>query len=149
MLKARGITKWFPLKKWFFEKQAYVRAVEDVSFDVYRGETLGIVGESGCGKSTLARTLLRLIEPSRGVIEYEGKDILKMSKQELRALRRHVQIVFQDPYSSLHPRMTIGDILCEPLRLFSRVIYGTRVSLIVSVAVQSTAIVVENDVPPV
>lgn len=115
LLNAEHITKWFPIKKWFFEKQEYVKAVDDVSITLYRGETLGIVGESGCGKSTLARTILRLIEPTKGSIIYDGKDLCALRGRDLRAIRRHMQIVFQDPYSSLHPRMKIGEILAEPL----------------------------------
>lgn len=115
LLNAEHITKWFPIKKWFFEKQEYVKAVDDVSISLYRGETLGIVGESGCGKSTLARTILRLIEPTKGSITYDGKDLCALRGRDLRAIRRHMQIVFQDPYSSLHPRMKIGEILAEPL----------------------------------
>lgn len=117
LLKVRGVTKWFPMRKWFFQKDSFVRAVEDISFDVFRGETLGIAGESGCGKSTLARTVLRLLEPTEGTIEFDGKDILDLSSQELRLLRRDMQIVFQDPYDSLHPRMKIGHIIAEPLRI--------------------------------
>lgn len=115
LLNAEHITKWFPIKKWFFEKQEYVKAVDDVSISLYRGETLGIVGESGCGKSTLARTIMRLIEPTKGSITYDGKDLCALRGRDLRAIRRHMQIVFQDPYSSLHPRMKIGEILAEPL----------------------------------
>lgn len=115
LIRAENVTKWFPIKKWFFEKQQYVKAVDGVSFDLYRGETLGIVGESGCGKSTLARTLLRLTEPTDGKVEYCGENMGGMNKRKLRAIRRHMQIVFQDPYSSLHPRMRIGDILEEPM----------------------------------
>ena len=103
LVQATHVKKWFPIKKWFFEKQNYVKAVDDVSLTLYRGETLGIVGESGCGKSTLARTLLRLIEPTGGEITYDGKDLIAMKGKELRALRKRMQIVFQDPYSSLHP----------------------------------------------
>lgn len=117
LVEVRHLTKWFPVKKWIFQKQNYVQAVDDVSFHLYCGETLGVVGESGCGKSTLARTLLRLIEPTRGTIHYDGKDILALSEKELRILRRYIQIIFQDPYSSLHPRMKIGDIMAEPLRI--------------------------------
>ena len=115
LLNAEHITKWFPIKKWFFEKQEYVKAVDDVSISLYRGETLGIVGESGCGKSTLARTIMRLIEPTKGSITYDGKDLCALRGRDQRAIRRHMQIVFQDPYSSLHPRMKIGEILAEPL----------------------------------
>lgn len=117
LLRARNVTKWFPIKKWFFEEQKYVRALDKVSLEVYSGETLGIVGESGCGKSTLARTLLRLIEPTDGIIEYKGKNLLQMDKNELRKARRYMQIVFQDPYSSLHPRMKVGQIIAEPLKI--------------------------------
>jgi oligopeptide/dipeptide ABC transporter ATP-binding protein len=117
LVRVRGVTKHFPVRKWFFQKETFVKAVEDVSFDLCRGETLGIVGESGCGKSTLARTVLRLVEPTGGTVEYNGKNVLTMSKEELRSLRRYMQIVFQDPYSSLHPRMKIGDIVAEPLRI--------------------------------
>ena len=115
LVQATGIKKWFPIKKWFFEKQNYVKAVDDVTLTLYRGETLGIVGESGCGKSTMARTLLRLIEPTDGEIIYDGKDLRAMKGSELRGLRKHMQIVFQDPYSSLHPRMKIGEIIAEPM----------------------------------
>lgn len=115
LVKAEGVKKWFPVKKWFFEKKQYVQAVDDVSFTLYKGETMGIVGESGCGKSTLARTLLRLIEPTEGNIEYMGQSILSMNGKELRSIRKNMQIVFQDPYSSLHPRMKIGEIIAEPL----------------------------------
>ena len=117
LLKAEHVTKWFPVKKWFFEKQRYVQAVDDVSLELYESETLGIVGESGCGKSTLLRTLLRLIEPTKGSIIYNDKDVLAMDKKELREIRRDMQIVFQDPYSSLHPRRKIGDTIADPLKV--------------------------------
>ena len=115
LLKAKNIRKWFPIKKWFFEKQSYVKAVDDVTLTLYRGETLGVVGESGCGKSTMARTLLRLIEPTDGEITYDGIDLCSLKGKELRALRSRMQIVFQDPYSSLHPRMKISEIIAEPM----------------------------------
>ena len=94
-----------------------VRAVDGVSLDIRRGETFAIVGESGCGKSTLGRLLLRLIEPTAGDVRYEGRSILKLSKSELRRLRRELQIIFQDPYASLNPRMNVSDIIAEPIWL--------------------------------
>ena len=94
-----------------------VRAVDGVSLDIRRGETFAIVGESGCGKSTLGRLLLRLIEPTAGDVRYEGRSILKLSKSDLRRLRRELQIIFQDPYASLNPRMNVGDIIAEPIWL--------------------------------
>ena len=115
LVEAKHVKKWFPVKKWFFEKQNYVKAVDDVTLTLYRGETLGIVGESGCGKSTLARTLLRLIEPTDGGITYDGRDLRALKGKELRSLRKNMQIVFQDPYSSLHPRMKVGEIIAEPM----------------------------------
>jgi peptide/nickel transport system ATP-binding protein len=97
-----------------------VMAVNDVSFDVFPGETLGLVGESGCGKSTLARTLLRLIEPNHGQVVFEGRDILSLPPKAVRQLRREIQIIFQNPYSSLDPRMNIGDAVMEPLMIYGR-----------------------------
>lgn len=115
LLEAEHLTKWFPVKKWFFEKQQYVKAVDDVTFAIRKGETFGIAGESGCGKSTLLRTALRLIEPTGGVIRYDGVDITHMGKRHLRKIRQNMQIVFQDPYSALDGRMKVGRIIEEPL----------------------------------
>lgn len=115
ILKATNIKKFFPIKKGFFLRTVgQVKAVDDVSLDVRKGETLGLVGESGCGKSTLGRTLIRLYEPTAGEIEFEQKDFLKVDGGELRQLRKDIQMIFQDPYASLDPRMTVGQILRQP-----------------------------------
>jgi peptide/nickel transport system ATP-binding protein len=116
LLKVQSLSVWFPAAKSLFKGvTAYNKAVDDVSFDVYKGETLGLVGESGCGKTTLGRALLRLIEPTSGKILYQGADIAGRTKKEMEILRRDIQIVFQDPYSSLNPRLTIGNAIAEPL----------------------------------
>ena len=117
LLTVRNLYKKYHLPKKFFSKQTYFQAVNNVSFDVYKGETLGLVGESGCGKTTLGRTLLRLIEPTAGEIHYNGKDICSSSVAELRKLRKNMQIIFQDPYSSLNPRYTVGNAVMEPMKL--------------------------------
>ncbi|MDQ2974003.1 MAG: dipeptide ABC transporter ATP-binding protein [Acidobacteriota bacterium] len=111
LVKVRGLVKHFAVEG----SEDVVRAVDGVSFEIFRGETLGLVGESGCGKSTVGRCLLRLIEPTAGEVNFDGRDVLSVGKTELRALRREMQIVFQDPYASLNPRMKVGDIVGEPL----------------------------------
>ncbi len=116
LLRAENLVKEFPVYGGVFAKQiASVKAVQGVSFDIKKGETLGLVGESGCGKSTLGRSLIRLIEPTSGKIFFKNKDITNVNGDDLRDLRKQMQIIFQDPYASLNPRMTIGSILEEPL----------------------------------
>lgn len=118
LLKVTGLKKYFPIRAGIFGKEVgQVKAVDDVSFEIREGETLGIVGESGCGKSTTGRSLMRLIEPTEGEVFFEGKNVTKMSKEELRKARRDIQMVFQDPYVSLNPRHNIQKILEEPLRV--------------------------------
>ncbi len=111
LVGVRNLFKHFPVEG----SDDVVRAVDGVSFEIFQGETLGLVGESGCGKSTVGRCLLRLIEPTAGEITFDGVELLSLSKKELRAVRREMQIIFQDPYASLNPRMKIGDIVGEPL----------------------------------
>ena len=116
LLTVKGLSVWFPTKRNLFGKPLeFVRAVDDVSFDVFKGETLGLVGESGCGKTTLGRTLLRLIEPISGKIIYNDIDLTARKRDELKSLRKDVQIIFQDPYSSLNPRIAIGPAIAEPM----------------------------------
>ncbi len=115
LLEVRHLVKEFTRKKGLFGKGTSVRAVDDVSFAIERGETFGLVGESGSGKTTTGRCILRLIEPTAGEVVFDGRDVLELSSAELRAARRQMQIVFQDPYSSLNPRMRVADIVEEPL----------------------------------
>ena len=118
ILKIKNLKTYFPVRNGFFGGVTdYVKAVNNVSFDVYPGETLGLVGESGCGKTTIGRSVLRLEEPTEGEIIYKGKDVVKMGADELRSFRKEVQIIFQDPYSSLNPRMTIGNAIMEPMQV--------------------------------
>jgi len=118
LLKVRNLRTWFPIKKGLFSKVVgHVKAVDDVSFDVAPARTLGLVGESGCGKTTVGRSILRLIPATGGEVVYRGKDFFAYRGEELRRLRKQMQIVFQDPVSSLNPRMTIGNIIGEPLEV--------------------------------
>lgn len=118
LLEVKHLKKHFPIKGGVFSKTiGYVYAVDDINFTLEKGETLGLVGESGCGKSTTGRTILRLIEPTDGAIYFEGQDITTLDKSAMRSLRREMQIIFQDPYASLNPRMTVGSIIGEPLEI--------------------------------
>lgn len=122
VINVAKLVKWFPVTKGFFStlftrRQLFVRAVDDVSFDIKKGEIFGLVGESGSGKTTIGRLVLRLIEPTSGSILFKGQDITALGDSELKPLRRKMQIIFQDPYESLNPRMTVSDIISEPLRV--------------------------------
>ncbi len=118
LLVVRNLKKYFPVRAGFFQKVvANVRAVDDVSFDIKVGETLGLVGESGCGKTTIGRTILRLIEPTSGQALFNGQDVFKQRGRSMKNLRRQMQIIFQDPYASLDPRMPVGESVAEGLRI--------------------------------
>ena len=118
LLQVKNLKTYFPITKGIFGKVTeFVKAVDDVSFDVYPGETLGLVGESGCGKTTLGRTVLRLVEPTSGEIIYNGINVNKLNGKGMRNIRKNVQIIFQDPYSSLNPRITIGEAIIEPMQV--------------------------------
>lgn len=118
LLEVKGLKKYFPIKKGVFSQTVgHVKAVDDVSFTIKKGETLGLVGESGCGKTTTGRCILRLIEPTAGSVKYKGEEVTTMTGDRLREMRRRMQIIFQDPYSSLNPRITVGGMLTEILKV--------------------------------
>ncbi len=119
ILKVRGLKKHFPIMSGFIlqRRVGAVHAVDGLNFDVYKGETLGLVGESGCGKSTTGRTILQLYRPTEGNVIFEGEDLTQVKGERMRAIRRRMQIIFQDPFASLNPRMTVGNIIAEPLRI--------------------------------
>ncbi|KJK54776.1 ATP-binding cassette domain-containing protein, partial [Saccharothrix sp. ST-888] len=123
ILEVRELVKYFPLTQGILFKRQIgaVRAVDGISFGLHRGETLGIVGESGCGKSTLAKVLMNLERPTAGEVFYKGEEISRLRGAALRAVRRNIQMVFQDPYTSLNPRMTVGDIIGEPFEIHPEV----------------------------
>jgi peptide/nickel transport system ATP-binding protein len=126
LLEIRNLTKVFPHGETAFGRKSRgeVRAVDDVSFDIHSGETLGLVGESGSGKSTLGRLILRLIEPTSGAVRFEGRDLLAAGRGEMRRLRRDLQIIFQDPFASLDPRFRVEEIISEPLVIHGQIVHG-------------------------
>ena len=118
LVEVRGLKMWFPIMRGILQKHvADVKAVDGLNFDVYQGETLGLVGESGCGKSTTGRAILQLYTPTAGSVIFEGRDLVKTKGEDLRKMRRRMQMIFQDPYASLNPRMTVGSIVAEPLEV--------------------------------
>ncbi|MCA9993496.1 MAG: dipeptide ABC transporter ATP-binding protein [Anaerolineales bacterium] len=118
LIRVRDLQMYFPVRRGVLRRQVgAVQAVDGINFDILRGETLGLVGESGCGKSTAGRAILQLLTPTAGNVLWDGTDLTSLSKEELRKLRRHMQMIFQDPYSSLNPRMTVGNIIGEPLQI--------------------------------
>ena len=118
VIRVENLQKCFPVKGKLFEKKQYVKAVNGVSFSIEKGETLGIVGESGCGKSTLGRTILKVHEPDGGHIYFEGNDITKLNYNQMHPYRRKMQMIFQDPYASLNPRFTVGEMIAEPMEVY-------------------------------
>ena len=117
LLDIRNLKKYFPIKRGLLSKTVgFVKAVNDVSLNIQHGETLGLVGESGCGKTTVGRSILRLIEPTAGSVQFQGREVTTMDTSEMRTLRRQMQIIFQDPYSSLNPRITVGGMLAEIIK---------------------------------
>ncbi|MFS0557369.1 ABC transporter ATP-binding protein [Brevibacillus sp. 179-C9.3 HS] len=119
LLQVSNLVKHFPIKRGYFQEKAYVKAVSNLSLNIYKGETYGLVGESGCGKSTTGRMILRLLEPTSGSVQYNGQDITQFSEEELRNARKEMQIIFQDPYSALNPRKQIGKAIAEPMSIFN------------------------------
>ncbi len=118
LLEVKNLKKYFPVENGIFGRsKQYVKAVDDVTFDIYKSETFGLVGESGCGKSTTGMMIVNLLRPTSGQIIFEGHDITKLNKKEQRRFHKNIQIIFQDPYASLDPRMTIGDIIAEPIKI--------------------------------
>ena len=133
ILQADHLRTWFPVKGFAGQTVANVKAVDDVSLTLYRGETYGLVGETGCGKSTLGRTLIRLLDPTEGTIAVDGQDITKLSHRQLRPIRGKMQMVFQDPYTSLDGRMHVGDILMETLAIQNEVPRGERMDRVLAI----------------
>ena len=115
LLKGEGVKVYYPVNNGLFQKPSYVKAVDGVDFEIKEGEVFGIVGESGCGKSTLGKAICKLIEPTDGTIYFDGTEIAKLSSKDMRPIRKGMQMVFQDPYASLNPRMSVHDIIAEPL----------------------------------
>lgn len=137
VVKAENLRKWFPIKLGFFrtlfsKEELFVRAVDDISFDIRKGEIFGLAGESGSGKTTTGRLLLRLIQPTGGKIFFQGNDITSIPDEEIKPMRRNMQIIFQDPYESLNPRMTVGDIIAEPIRLLEKTVSPQEIEAKVS-----------------
>jgi len=140
LVQVERLTKFFPVRKGLFSRvQGHVRAVDDVSLDIPRGRTLGLVGESGCGKTTLGRTLLRLLEPTAGQVFFDGVPLFELGRSDMRLMRRRMQIIFQDPYGSLNPRMTVASIVGEPL-LVHKIARGQQLRQMVAELIESVGL---------